>query len=409
MRRILSVAVVTALMAVGCGNPSDELDLSEDKKQIIQADANGLDVCEAMGFAPGCDLCLELGYYGDGICDIAMILHGLCEGPDPDCASAEIDCGNGVDDDMDGLVDCGDSDCAFTPACMATCGDGIVNPGEECDDGNAVNGDGCSNICLLENITPTEVCSNLIDDDQDGLVDCDDPDCVNAAACGATCGNGVVEAGEECDDGNGTPGDGCAADCTLETVTPETNCTDRVDNDGDGLVDCADPDCANVAFCMCGNGVVDPGEACDDGNNTDGDGCSSSCQVEASSETQCDDGIDNDGDGLVDCADSDCQNDPVCGVCGNGIVEAGEQCDDGNVTIGDGCDDRCMLEVSPEICNDGIDNDLDGLVDCADTDCASDPACGSPMCGNGIVEAGEECDDGNSVNGDGCSSTCLIE
>jgi len=32
-----------------------------------------------------------------------------------------------------------------------------------------------------------------------------------------------------------------------------------------------------------------------------------------------------------------------------------------------------------------------------------------PICGNGVLEAGEECDDGNTVSGDGCSSTCTIE
>jgi len=51
----------------------------------------------------------------------------------------------------------------------------------------------------------------------------------------AVCGNGLVEAGEECDDGNTISGDGCAVDCTMETV--------------------------------CGDGVVDPlgGEECDQG------------------------------------------------------------------------------------------------------------------------------------------------
>ena len=33
----------------------------------------------------------------------------------------------------------------------------------------------------------------------------------------------------------------------------------------------------------------------------------------------------------------------------------------------------------------------------------------SPVCGNGIIESGEQCDDGNLVDGDGCSSTCQIE
>ena len=32
-----------------------------------------------------------------------------------------------------------------------------------------------------------------------------------------------------------------------------------------------------------------------------------------------------------------------------------------------------------------------------------------PVCGNGIMETGEACDDGNTINGDGCSSTCVVE
>lgn len=68
-----------------------------------------------------------------------------------------------------------------------TCGDGAINqPSEECDDGNLVNGDGCSADCKLE-VPPA-------------------------------CGNGVVEIGEECDDGNLVNGDGCSSTCELEVV-----------------------------------------------------------------------------------------------------------------------------------------------------------------------------------------------
>jgi cysteine-rich repeat protein len=56
---------------------------------------------------------------------------------------------------------------------------------------------------------------------------------------GADCGDGVLDEGEECDDGNHTNGDGCSADCMKEEI-----CTDLIDNDGDDLVDCFDPDCA---------------------------------------------------------------------------------------------------------------------------------------------------------------------
>ena len=68
----------------------------------------------------------------------------------------------------------------------------------------------------------------------------------------------------------------------------------------------------------------------------------------------CNDGLDNDCDGFVDCADPDCSANPACGPV-------------------------CM----PEVCNDGVDNDCDGLSDCADTDCSANPAC----C---VVGAGKE-------------------
>jgi cysteine-rich repeat protein len=71
------------------------------------------------------------------------------------------------------------------------------------------------------------------------------------------CGNGVVDFGEECDDGNGTAGDGCT-DCVVDRGWV---CT------------------GNVCSQICGNGVRDDEEECDDGNNVPGDGCSN-CKVD---------------------------------------------------------------------------------------------------------------------------------
>jgi cysteine-rich repeat protein len=96
---------------------------------------------------------------------------------------------------------------------------------------------------------------------------------------------------------------------------------------------------------LCGDGELDPGEVCDDGNTASGDGCAAGC-------------------------DSD-------ETCGNGIVELTEGCDDGNAIDGDGCQAGC---VAPR-CGDGI---LDAVV-------------------------GETCDDGNAVNHDACSRLCTRE
>ena len=68
---------------------------------------------------------------------------------------------------------------------------------------------------------------------------------------------------------------------------------------------------------------------------------------------------------------------PPTAVMGNGIVEPPEQCDDGNLVSGDGCSSTGQIEgvASPEgppgspSCSDGIDNDLNGLIDQADPGC----------------------------------------
>ena len=117
------------------------------------------------------------------------------------------------------------------------------------------------------------------------------------------------------------------------------NCSDGIDNDGDGAVDASDTDCQ-----VCGNGRMDPGEDCDDGNVKSGDGCSATCQPEnpcgngrVDTGESCDDGNRTDGDGCS----ATCQKE---NPCGNGRVDSGETCDDGNRTSGDGCSASCQKE-----------------------------------------------------------------
>jgi cysteine-rich repeat protein len=162
------------------------------------------------------------------------------------------------------------------------------------------------------------------------------------------CGNGNVECVEQCDDGNETNADGCDNNCTVPT---------------------------------CGNGVFTPetGEVCDDGNLMSGDGCDEDCSFTA---------------------------------CGNGITSylSGEDCDDGNLIDADGCDSNCRTTG----CGNGVTTPSTGEV-CDDGNFMSgdgcDANCTITLCGNGIATSmtGEECDDGNTTSGDGCSSTCQLE
>lgn len=153
------------------------------------------------------------------------------------------------------------------------------------------------------------------------------------------CGNGILDPAEECDDANNIDGDGCNADCKKP---------------------------------FCGNGIVDPGEVCDDENTSPGDGCRADCL-----------GYELCGDGLLDpteeCDDGNTQNGDGCDenctrpACGNGVLSSSEVCDDGNTASGDGCRDDCLkIEV----------------------------------CGDGIIDQGEVCDDGNTTDGDACSADC---
>src|SRR5262249_26166411 len=89
---------------------------------------------------------------------------------------------------------------------------------------------------------------------------------------GNQCGNHVVDTGEACDDGgaNGTLASCCTEEC--EKQTPGTACTIGACN--------AAGVCATPPPPVCGNGAVEAGETCDDGNTQDGDCCSATCQTE---------------------------------------------------------------------------------------------------------------------------------
>ena len=68
---------------------------------------------------------------------------------------------------------------------------------------------------------------------------------------------------------------------------------------------------------------------------------------------------------------------------------------------------NCGIEPPiPPVCGDSVCNGAETCSSCS-ADCGICPP--TPVCGNCIIETGEECDDGNSANGDGCSSSCVIE
>ena len=188
----------------------------------------------------------------------------------------------------------------------------------------------------------------------------------------AVCGNGLLEEGESCDDANTKDDDGCSVDCVVEEGW---TCKKA----GKPCTKNEEPQPA-----VCGDAKITDDEACDDGNAEDGDGCSSACVIE--------DGWKCEEPGQP-CTKMD---DPADSVCGNGEVTGNEACDDGNTENDDGCSSTCVIE-------DGWKCEEPGQP-CTKID---EPA--DSICGNGEVTGDEACDDSNTEDGDGCSSACVIE
>jgi len=143
-------------------------------------------------------------------------------------------------------------------------------------------------------------------------------------------------------------------------------------NDSAKFVDQESFVCEIAPAPICGNGLLEPGEDCDDGNTTLGDGCSTGCEIEVP-------------------------------VCGNGIEDPDEACDDGNTVDDDFCRNDCTLPV----CGDGV---TQGSETCDDGNTVDDDSCRNdctlPVCGDGVTQGSEACDDGNTVAGDGCEPDC---
>jgi cysteine-rich repeat protein len=224
------------------------------------------------------------------------------------CAAGTTTCGNGVLQTSCEQCDQGAAnsdlvaDACRTDCRAAGCGDGVVDTGEECDDGNRFSADGCDQSCVFE------VCGN---GRRETAELCDDGAFVDGDGCDSNCtptacGNDIVTAGEECEDQNYANGDGCDQNCLIEE---------------------------------CGNARREAGEECDDGNLVEGDECDSNCTLPACGNAvhapfeECDDGNLEDGDG--------CDEECLIEICGNGRIEGLEQCDDDNVNDGDGCQADC--------------------------------------------------------------------
>jgi cysteine-rich repeat protein len=237
------------------------------------------------------------------------------------------------------------------------------------------------------------------------------------ASTGSTakvCGNEKVESPEECDDGNLDNTDGCNALCEWNCKT-DSDCDD--DEPCNGTETCDHHECENgkslaegdicgpaesnnscwKGICsknICGDKLVRGDEKCDDGDLDATNGCTPACQW------TCEKDVDCSGNAKECVGDQTCNVDHLCiGTpvgdrtdCSTGWCISGE-------CVPKGCGDGTV--EAPEECDKGPENGKAGA--------GCTLSCKVVKCGNGELESGEQCDDGNSVRLDGCDPNCKIE
>ncbi len=307
-----------------------------------------------------------------GFCEICS--NGACRN-DPNCrnsSSSRRDCFNNFD--CGTCEQCSNNRCVAIPNCgvfsgtngtffgtngqiggtaggqtggppMSICGDGIRERGEICDDGNQIDDDACSNDCRRptgEECTSPAQCESRIcrdgrcvpctlDEECPAEHRCVDGKCVVTPPF---CGNGRLEPGEQCDDGNVNDGDVCSNKCLLgvgQRCTYDFQCDTGLCVNGVCSRCATDDQCPAGAACIngeclksvdiaytpnfCGNGILEPGEACDLGAENS------------------------------DAPNAACRPDCSRGRCGDNVLDRPlEACDDGNALPGDGCNALCQVE-----------------------------------------------------------------
>ncbi len=354
--------------------------------------------------------------------------------------------------------------CEHEPT-VSVCGNQIIEPGEECEPPGVVLStctygadylqDYCDANCHLqdddcEDDYPGCISDLECDEAMPGTGDCD----MQCQYEQPVCGNGILEAGEDCE----PPGvvlsscnygadylqDYCDSNCHLQ----EDDCEDdypgcisdpECDEFSPGTFNC-DMQCQYEEQPFCGDGILNPGEQCESpGDANDSDcpqnpeecfnhklgirdnygNCVANClcdedqfllscvQNECGAECDSNDDCDDSNSSTIDScnmASCVCEHQPTQSVCGNGKLEAGEECEPPGVVLStcsygadylqDYCDQNCHLQ--DDECEDDYpgctsdaecDEDMPGTDGC-DMQCQYE----EPECGNGDLDLGEECE-----------------
>lgn len=340
-----------------------------------------------------------------------------------------------------------------------TCGDGVVDPGEQCDFGSD-NGvvAGCNADCTFscsgnscddhDPCNGVETCGSVTHNGEagqacvagtpldDGTSCGTDMICKNASCAMGVCGDGYVTGSEECDDANSTNGDGCNNDCTFSCVSTDQardcrptdvcagqgTCNDTTHQCSPGQVLPDNTSCGTTGFCkmgvctqpVCGNGVVERGEDCDGGVGCKADchwqcvdaatdcAAAPACNMEqCTAQHTCQAVADSSQDGQAcgtggTCSSGTCQTSGA--VCGDGVVQGSEQCDFGSGNgPGTGCETSCTFSCSSS-------------TQCAD----ANPCNGAETCSSVTVNGntGQKCAAGTpEADGTSCgpAKICLAQ
>ncbi|MFH1349019.1 MAG: DUF4215 domain-containing protein [Patescibacteria group bacterium] len=368
---------------------------------------------------------------------------------DCECVGGSF-CGNGH---TDAGEDCeNDNDCFSGEVCntlcecvdYGVCGNGFVDSSEECEDNSdCMVGEVCDDHC--DCITGGECGNGFVDTNEECE---DDIDCTAGEFCNtqciciddAVCGNNIVDIGEDCEDDSDCDFDEiCSSNCNCITGSYCGNgiVESSVGEECEGDLDCdldelCNIQCQCIGGSRCGNNILEePEEECE--RNSDcfvGEMCNIYCECvdDGQDLPQCGNNIiespeECEPPGVFLCDEfcmlngGDDDDDPVVSpghICGDGKLDANEECDDNNTRNFDGCSSICYLESGE--CGDGIlqralGEQCEPSLHTAGSSYYCSKACKfvSELCGDGFLNPGEQCDRGIEINSNAPGSMCRID